>query len=75
MLGSLALTLLAMSALPQDEPAQPLREPLALQPAKGRVDQPIELGQVRWRRDYEKALAEAEQANKPVLLLFQEVPG
>jgi hypothetical protein len=39
------------------------------------VEQPVELGQVRWRRDFEAGLAEAKRTGKPVLLLFQEVPG
>jgi hypothetical protein len=36
---------------------------------------PIELGLVPWRRDFEASLLEAERSAKPVLLLFQEVPG
>lgn len=53
----------------------PIQQPQSLKPAAGRVEQPVELGQIRWRRDFEKGLAEAKQAEKPVLLLFQEVPG
>ena len=34
-----------------------------------------ELGKVRWYRDYDQALLAAKRQNKPVLLLFQEVPG
>ncbi len=34
-----------------------------------------ELGTVRWMRSYDEAIAEAEKKNKPILLLFQEVPG
>ena len=34
-----------------------------------------ELGRVRWLRDLDAATAAAEKAGKPVLLLFQEVPG
>ncbi len=34
-----------------------------------------ELGEVRWLRDYNRALALAAEQGKPVLLLFQEVPG
>lgn len=36
---------------------------------------PPELGKVRWLRDLDQALAEAKTSNKPVLLLFDEVPG
>ena len=39
------------------------------------TSQPEELGRVSWRRDFDAALAEAREASKPVLLLFQEVPG
>jgi hypothetical protein len=38
-------------------------------------DQSIELGKVRWLRDYSKALAESKVRDKPVLLFFQEIPG
>ncbi len=38
-------------------------------------DQPVELGQVDWIRNYDEATAKAKQQNKPMLVLFQEVPG
>lgn len=41
-------------------------------PAKER---PIELGKVNWLRDYDTALAKAKKEDKPVFILFQEVPG
>ena len=34
-----------------------------------------ELGEVRWLRDHDRALALAAEQSKPVMLLFQEVPG
>ena len=34
-----------------------------------------ELGEVNWLRDYESALAQSKAEGKPVLILFQEVPG
>ncbi|NNC90828.1 MAG: hypothetical protein HKN82_20430 [Akkermansiaceae bacterium] len=37
--------------------------------------QPVELGAVRWSRDLDAALASSAKSGKPVLLLFQEVPG
>ncbi|MEM7163956.1 MAG: hypothetical protein AAF581_00745 [Planctomycetota bacterium] len=37
--------------------------------------QPVELGKVAWERDYEKGVATARKSGKPILLLFQEVPG
>jgi len=36
---------------------------------------PVEVGEVDWGRDYEAALAKAKESGKPVLILFQEVPG
>ncbi len=38
-------------------------------------NQSEELGKVHWYRDYEKALTVAQEQNKEVLILFQEVPG
>jgi hypothetical protein len=38
-------------------------------------ENPTELGLVEWKRDLEGALSEAASAGKPVLLLFQEIPG
>jgi len=35
----------------------------------------IELGTVNWGRDYPAALKESTASGKPVLILFQEVPG
>ncbi len=36
---------------------------------------PIEVGKVDWGRDYEAALAASKKTKKPILILFQEVPG
>ena len=44
------------------------------QPHGGQIN-PVEVGTVRWQRDYEAALAAAKTSAKPVFLLFQEVPG
>ena len=38
-------------------------------------EQPIELGLIHWERDYNKGIERAKAENKPVFLLFQEVPG
>lgn len=35
----------------------------------------VELGKVAWLRDYDAALALAKEIEKPILILFQEVPG
>jgi len=34
-----------------------------------------ELGDVKWLRDYDTAVQEAEKSNKLIFILFQEVPG
>lgn len=39
------------------------------------LTQEEELGKVNWLRDYDEALALAQEENKDVLILFQEVPG
>lgn len=36
---------------------------------------PIELGNVAWLRNYDEALLLSKKENKPVFILFQEVPG
>ncbi|MFN0059344.1 MAG: hypothetical protein ACKVX7_12890 [Planctomycetota bacterium] len=36
---------------------------------------PVELGRVRWERDYARAEAAAKANGRPLLTLFQEVPG
>lgn len=38
-------------------------------------NQDEELGKVAWLRDYDTAIALSKKENKPVLILFQEVPG
>ena len=38
-------------------------------------DAPPEFGRVRWGRELEPALETSARSGKPVLLLFQEVPG
>ena len=37
--------------------------------------QPEELGNVQWNRKMENAVALSKQSGKPILILFQEVPG
>ncbi len=36
---------------------------------------PRELGRIGWRRDLDEGIAQAKEAERPILLLFQEVPG
>jgi len=40
-----------------------------------RDEQPVELGAVRWERDYAAAQTRAVRSGHDVLMLFQEVPG
>jgi len=49
--------------------------PLALVLALGAAPAPDELGDVHWGRDFETARAEAGRSGRPMLVLFQEVPG
>ena len=48
---------------------------LIAQERTNRDKQDIELGKVSWYRDYDIALEQSKQKDKPVLILFQEVPG
>ena len=36
---------------------------------------PVELGAVQWQRDYAVALETSRKLDRPMLMLFQEVPG
>jgi len=60
--------LLAVLALAVTVGAQTASAPTAPHPEP-------ELGKVAWSRDFDAALACAERESKPVLLLFQEIPG
>jgi len=40
-----------------------------------RVNQPVELGTVNWKRDLDEAVSASKQKEKPIAILFQEVPG
>lgn len=37
--------------------------------------QPVELGKVKWLRSFDQALLQSKEQNKPVFILFQEIPG
>ena len=39
------------------------------------VENPIEVGNVQWGRDLDLALKNSADTGKPVLVLFQEIPG
>ena len=36
---------------------------------------PVELGKIQWRRGFDEALVESKNSGRPLLVLFQEVPG
>lgn len=38
-------------------------------------DNPVEAGDVHWNRNFEEMLAQSRQSGKPLLVLFQEIPG
>lgn len=42
---------------------------------QGTPNNPIEIGTIRWERSFERAQAESRRLDKPILVLFQEVPG
>lgn len=39
------------------------------------VKQPVELGKVAWQRNFDQAQGVAAKSDRPLLVLFQEVPG
>jgi hypothetical protein len=39
------------------------------------IENPIEVGDVRWGRDFDAALEGSAKTGKPILVLFQEIPG
>lgn len=43
--------------------------------AQGSYREHEELGEVHWLRNYDEATLEASRTGKPILILFQEVPG
>jgi hypothetical protein len=58
----------ALSALPVALALAALAVPASAEP-------PPELGRVAWQRDYAAARAEARRSGRPLLVLFDEVPG
>ena len=39
------------------------------------AQQPRELGTITWARDFDAATQTAQKSGRPLLVLFQEVPG
>ena len=44
-------------------------------PAAEAKENPVEVGSVQWGRNFQEALEKSAQTGRPVLMLFQEVPG
>ena len=44
-------------------------------PEERTTKNPVELGKVKWLRNLKDSLSEARKTGKPVLIMFQEVPG
>lgn len=82
-LASFALLIACASALREPSPRAEADEskPAQRAPQGGDavswspLEQERELGQVRWRRDYDVARAEAKRRSRPLFVLFDEVPG
>ncbi len=43
--------------------------------AKPDLSKRVEVGKVKWGRDLDAALARSKNTGRPILILFQEVPG
>ncbi len=41
----------------------------------GQDNNPVELGKIKWFRNYSEAIQKAQEEDKAIFLLFQEVPG
>lgn len=54
------------------EPASVINKPLNHRKSDSA---PIELGKVNWLRNFDEAVKQSQHQNKPLLVLFQEVPG
>ena len=39
------------------------------------AENPVELGKIKWHRDFDEAAAESRKTGKPLMVLFDEVPG
>ncbi len=54
---------------------QQTKQPAQQMAKRATPSQPVEVGTVNWRRDFDAALADSRLTKKPVFVLFQEVPG
>ncbi len=77
---SLALFATALTTAAFFAPSKPSALPVETTPIETAVsgngnNNPEELGNVNWSRDLEAGKAESAKTGKPLLILFQEVPG
>jgi len=68
-------TFLSPGITKEDNASNNTNPPIALAEFQSVKDAPIELGQVDWIRNFDEATLKAKEQNKPLLVLFQEVPG
>jgi hypothetical protein len=59
----------------EDNTTNGIDSSILLAELKGAEDAPVELGEVDWIRNFDEASVKAKKINKPLLVLFQEVPG
>lgn len=69
----LCLSLFMLENPPKENCSEPTYMPESSGP--GKQQNPEELGAVHWLRDLDAGQIAAQQTGKPILLLFQEVPG
>jgi len=63
------------SNITEDNSTDEISPSIILEELKGAEGAPVELGEVKWIRNFDEASVKAKKANKPLLVLFQEVPG
>lgn len=70
-----SLGLLAFGVVASDDDVKP--DSVSLNKAAGMISfgEHRELGQVHWHRDLDQAVARAKKVQRPIAVLFQEVPG
>lgn len=67
-------TLLSSGTVTRSASAQPLFQSGERTETKS-SDQPVELGNIDWLRDLDTAVDDSKKKDKPIAILFQEVPG
>lgn len=72
-IAAVATAFILPKYLPESTPKNSM--PSLQTPSAQSPHQPEELGQVHWLRDLDAGQAEAQKTGKPILILFQEVPG